>query len=68
MNPRNAAFKAWQNIKKDTEKKLSMVESSDTVRETRMGYRGTGFFQLERLYASEGVLTIGVGGPPVAGR
>ena len=68
MNRRNSANKAWHSIKTEIDKKGNTSEAFDSVRESRMGYRSTGFYQLNRLFASEGVLTIGIGGPPIVGK
>jgi len=47
---------------------MSIREVRDSIRETRQGYRGTGMYQLSRYYAQEGLLVIGMGGPPTVGQ
>lgn len=59
---------AWQKVRGEVDKKLRQTEVSDTVRESRAGYRGMGMFQFTKYYSAEGVHIIDIGGPPVAGR
>lgn len=62
------AANTWQKVRNEVDKKISQTEVSDTVRESRQGYRGLGMFQLSKYYSSEGVYVMDLGGPPVVGR
>jgi len=65
---RNKSKQLNERNKQQTSADMSMREVRDSVRESRMGYRGTGMFQLARYHSQEGVLVIGMGGPPTVGQ
>lgn len=58
----------WSKVRSEVDKKIKQAEVHDTVRESRMGFRGYGMFQLTKYYSSEGVHVIDVGGPNIVGR
>lgn len=59
---------AWQKVRGEIDKKIKQTEVSDTVRESRSGFRGLGMFQFAKHYSAEGVYVVDIGGPPLAGR
>lgn len=58
----------WQKTKNEINRKIRQQEVSDTVRESRSGFRGFGLSQLNTYSLLEGSYVVGIGGPPVAGR
>ena len=58
----------WNKVRGEVDKRVRQSEVSDTVRESRAGFRGLGMFQMAKHYSSEGVYVVDIGGPPIAGR
>lgn len=68
FNGKNNASQINHKIKQIVNSFNSRNESMDSIRESRMGWRGTGVWQYSKYHSAEGVYTIGLGGPPVVGR
>lgn len=66
-NFKGQAVRARQKMKTETQRQITNVQSSDSVREIRHGYRRLGALQLTKLYGSEGVFVVDIGGPPRVG-
>jgi hypothetical protein len=67
-NGKNLASQINSKIKETINSTNSRTESMDSIRESRMGWRGTGIWQYAKYHSTEGVYTIGIGGPPVVGK
>lgn len=67
-NSKNMASKIDSRIKDAISRQQAMVNTLETVRNSRVGWRNTGIFQYARYYSTEGVYTVGIGGPAVVGR
>lgn len=67
-NGKNLASKIESRLKDTISKHQAMNNSLATVRNLRTGWRNTGALQYVRYYSTEGVYTVGLGGPPVVGR
>jgi hypothetical protein len=67
-NGKNMASKIDSKIKSAISRYGSMNESADSIRDLRSGWRHTGALQYAKYHSTEGVYTIGMGGPPVVGR
>lgn len=67
-NSKNLSSKIDSKIKDSISKSLTKRENNTTSRDMRSGWRHTGIFQYARYYSTEGVYSVGLGGPPVVGR
>jgi len=59
MSANNSA-KLWNNVRSTIDKKIASSENDLSIRNSRQGYRGMGFYQLSKNNASEGVMVVGV--------
>ena len=57
----------WQKTKNEIDRKLKHYEVSDTVRESRAGFRGFGAIQLDKYSILNGTYVVDIGGPPIVG-
>ena len=67
-NGKNLASQIESKIKSAIGRHGSMSETIESVRDLRSGWRHTGILQYSKYYSTEGVYTVGMGGPPVVGR
>lgn len=67
-NGKNMASRIDARVNEAIDRKGARYETQSDVRDQRMGWRGTGILQYARYYSTEGVYSIGLGGPPVVGR
>jgi len=65
---RNNSRQIQDRAHQSNERQMTIREVQDSVRESRQGFRGTGMYQLSRYYSQEGLLVIGMGGPPTVGK
>ena len=59
---------AWAKSQEKIKQNMTLDEVQSNIRENRQGFRGFGAFQMKKVYSSEGIYVVDVGGPPVAGR